>query len=924
MRIFGTHTSYRKVLRITLLTAASSLAVNSAHAQSINDDDLYNRVVKLADKIEARDLVIEGSKPAPSSLASAIPAKKIEASRISLYDVLFTGDRALITSEFEQHKKLVEMHGTQRDKDVLSLFTKFLKQFSPDKATTDYSVILHDIQSYFNHPDWFVGVQAYALKCTLEAIATRRIDGLESAKKALSLIPDDVDPYSHEARILITDIIVLMNNLQHNTSLAVQNTERLIQLKIEAGQSVDGIELLNNLMYSFGVSRDHKTNLKIAETLKRLESIHSSTTLGLTDMRLARTYAEIGDFVATEKYAKQALETTNIEAIKTRSKLLVAISRAGQNDPVDARKILAELGPSSRHEKSHYLYAEALIAQAENRPIDATKLFNKRLDLNVQKILISNNKDATALVASLESSRARQEERENSLIREAELKAQKLAEQEKVNRLLMAMLAIIFAALVGALFFARYRDKTSKLLAIKTKEAESADRLKTEFLGMVSHELRTPLNGIIGIADFLTHRHDDPDVRAKSNIILQSGNVLFKLVESIIDMSRLDGGKLNLYQDPTSLDAPLRKTVESWVETARDKGIKYTYFVGDGIEPEVLCDQKRILQCINSLIDNAIKFTDDGRVHVHITQESHQDGVMHLQAIIADTGMGISDDVQAKLFKPFLQADSSMTRKFNGSGLNLAITRSLARMMDGDVTLNSRTGRGSEFKFTAALPNAPAGITSSEVRTATQAVKEDIEKAEKTDSDVLDLVTLAPHMFTAPLAQGDAGSNPAPLEKTEIMSKSVEAQPRQLPRLTTEPNDLNGLKVLIVEDVPANQDVLKLLLAPQGCLCLTADNGEQALEVLKNHPVDIILMDLRMPGMDGIETTHVIRNTNTGYQDIPIIAVTADANSHTNAECMAAGANLFLTKPVMKTELLDAIIFLRQEQRNQQPATRIA
>ncbi|WP_418153111.1 ATP-binding protein [Litorimonas sp. RW-G-Af-16] len=699
-----------------------------------------NAAIALAERIETQNLIKVDDNLLLKPVATMTAAQKVETSRTLLYEVIFTENMSEIDALLESHKIAVETFGDPSDLKALELFESFLIHYESGLAADNYDAIISDISPYFTDDDWFVAFQAFALKSQLEADLIQRMTAMESAQEALKLIPNDLSDHAKEARIRITDIIVYLHNLQHNTDLAIENSDHLINLKLEAGQTVDGIELLNNLMYSLGIWRDHETSLAIAETLKRLEQQSSSTTAGLTQMRLSQAYAENGDFSDAEKNALEAIEKGQIEAIVTRAKIQLAISYAGQGKPEDARKTLASIGEVSEHDRTYYLYAEALIAIAEGQPLEGVKLLNRRLDESVQTILAANSRDTTALLASLENTRERQQEREKALIRENQLKAQKILVQQRVNRLLMVLLGLLGAALIAALFFARYRDKVSKELAIKTKEAESADRMKTEFLGMISHELRTPLNGIIGIADFLTHRHKDPDVRQKSGIILESGNILFGLLEAIIDMARIDGNKLHLYPEPTALAPLLKDVAYAWEDEARAKGITYTHFISDDLNITAECDGKRLQQCLNSLLSNAIKFTDGGRVHLHVTEETSPDGEVYLQAIVADTGMGIRPEVQAKLFKPFLQADSSMTRKHNGSGLSLAIVRSLARMMNGDITLVSTAGRGSEFKLTARLPHvdpvAPAQTTPAVDVTVTP----DQISSETQDDNVLDLM----------------------------------------------------------------------------------------------------------------------------------------------------------------------------------------
>jgi len=263
--------------------------------------------------------------------------------------------------------------------------------------------------------------------------------------------------------------------------------------------------------------------------------------------------------------------------------------------------------------------------------------------------------------------------------------------------LLLSLVAFLTAAMITLLVFLRFREKIMKQLAIKTREAASAERLKAEFLGLVSHELRTPLNGVIGLSDILTRTHADADTRFKTGVILESGHRLLSVVEAMTDMAQLDAHKMQLFAEPTIISDVLAAPIETARGRAADKALTFTTYVDPDLGTHDV-DGLRLGQCVGYLLSNAVKFTDAGRVHVHVTAvREESDAVSGMQIVVADTGIGMTDLIHSRLFTPFMQADTSMSRKFEGAGLSLAITRALARMMGGDVTVTTKQGRGTEF-----------------------------------------------------------------------------------------------------------------------------------------------------------------------------------------------------------------------------------
>lgn len=411
---------------------------------------------------------------------------------------------------------------------------------------------------------------------------------------------------------------------------------------------------------------------------------------------------------------------------------------------------------------------------------------------------------------------------------------------------------------------------------------KSPDTIKSDLMAMISRELRTPLNGIIGVAELMAYNHEDEDVRQKSKIILESGNDLTRIIESILDISRINSGALQLYPEAVKPYTAINNEVEFWQAKASEKDLAFTAFIDDALKSDIILDITRFTQCLRNLLSNAVKFTHSGRIHLHIKATRGESDTLQIQTIVADTGQGISEDTQSNLFIPAALADGSMTRKYDGMGLSLAITRSLAQMMDGDVTFVSTPQRGSEFILTVNARQA---------------------ETHKLDDLVEDMPALDLHELDTDIIEPENNTqdrNIIPINRLKPMS-----QPREPQRPIFE-----GLTVLIAEDMATNRDIIRLFLEPTGCNYLEAENGEIALDYLKTHDVDIILMDTHMPDMDGLTATKLIRTLDSKYQDTPIIALAADASAKVNAKCLNAGMDMFLAKPVVSSDLKEAMSYL--------------
>ncbi|MEP1230307.1 MAG: response regulator [Litorimonas sp.] len=910
-----------------------------------------SRVVKLTKQIETV------SQPNNQSIVTkkSVSSNQIFLLRQNISKIISQGVDKNLDESIKNYISASAETGNQHDQSIGVMFQDIASVIDQNNLDISADKVLEKIAPYKTHSDWFVASHAHIYSSLFYSYKRDYITALQDANHAIAIIPNELGPYISEAKLYATDIIVYLHNLQNNTELAVKASEDLVALQIENGIEVTGISILNNLMYSFGNLHDHETGKEIAQVLLRLEENTENSTPGLTDLRVAEVYNELGEYNLALKHAQKTLKTADITFFINQAHAQSAIAYAGLGLTDAAIRELEKLGPRhpykdliSKPVPDSVLYAEALIALNQGKGEQAIRLVSRRLDVTVQSILTRNSADTTNLLANLENTRGRQEEREKALQREARLKAAQLEAQKRINKLLILLAGFLTAATILAIVFARYRNKISKELAIQTKAAQSAEKMKTEFLGMVSHELRTPLNGIIGIADLLAHHHEDADVREKTKIILDSGNNLTDIIESIIDMSHIDGGKLVLYPDTANPYTEMMAEVESFKPHAQEKGLTLTAFIDESLNQNIDIDIARFMQCLHNLLCNAVKFTQKGRVHLHVTSSTDKTGHIQIQSIIADTGLGITPEVQARLFTPFLQADSSMTRKYGGAGLNLAITRSLARMMDGDVTLVSKAGRGSEFTLTVngklaqgaqQKPSSDITNDAKDVINETLAPSVPEEVLQKVPEGALETAVLDTPDLNLPdpktdmvenivdlmqpnNAAGHQGlhskpsSQQAEQEQATITDETANAS--QSPQLSLD--NLQGTTVLIVEDMSTNRDIISLFLEPAGCMCLEAKNGQDALDLLKDHHVDIILMDLRMPVMDGITATKIIRASDNPYKNIPIIALTADSTSNINVECLNVGMDMFLLKPVIASDLKESISFLlRQQSHNQLP-----
>ncbi len=377
----------------------------------------------------------------------------------------------------------------------------------------------------------------------------------------------------------------------------------------------------------------------------------------------------------------------------------------------------------------------------------------------------------------------------------------------------------------------------SEQLAQARDTAMDAMRARAEFLANMSHEIRTPMNGVIGMIGLMRETELDEVQRDYVQSAQVSAEVLLCLINDVLDYSKIDARKTHL--EPIDID--LRKIIEETTEmmrfTAHASDLDLHFECDDDIPVELRGDPGRLRQILMNLLANAIKFTSTGSVGTRVSCRALSDQTCSVRFEVSDTGIGISAEQQDRLFEPFSQADGSTTRKYGGTGLGLSIAKALVELMGGEIGVESEVGVGSVFFFTA---------------------------------------------------QFDRGWEQGGPDRDRGQSKSDERSEEVL-----------GLRILVAEDNAVNQKVALRQLQILGCEADAVSNGVEAVEVLRSAAYDIVLMDCQMPEMDGYQATRAIRGLDAPASAIPIIAMTANAMAGDEAECLAAGMDDYITKPVV-------------------------
>lgn len=406
----------------------------------------------------------------------------------------------------------------------------------------------------------------------------------------------------------------------------------------------------------------------------------------------------------------------------------------------------------------------------------------------------------------------------------------------------------VAAQIAGAVANARLHEEARKA----REAAEAASRAKGEFLAHMSHEIRTPLSGIIGMTELLYRTELTDKQRHYLDMMRTSADALLGVIEDILDISRIEAGRLELESIDFSLREVVRSVMDMLALKAQEKGLELVSQVQPELPDGLVGDPTRLRQTIVNLVGNAIKFTERGYVRLWVEAESRTQDEIICHFAVADTGIGISPEKQKLLFRPFTQADSSTTRRYGGSGLGLAISSRLVGMMGGRIWVESEVGRGSTFHFTVRLG----------------------------------LQRPAPEAGACPSQSRQDGWAAAPLRH----------------------NGKRRLKLLLAEDNRINQTLVVSLLEEWGHEVEVANDGVEALQKLEKERFDLVLMDVEMPNMDGVEATRVVREREKGTgRHIPIVAMTAHAMAGDREKYLASGMDSYLAKPVQPRKLLEVL-----------------
>ncbi len=400
--------------------------------------------------------------------------------------------------------------------------------------------------------------------------------------------------------------------------------------------------------------------------------------------------------------------------------------------------------------------------------------------------------------------------------------------------------------------------------------AEETSSSKSRFVAVMSHEIRTPLNGILGMAQLLERSELSDQQREQVDIVRRSGRHLLSLVNDILDLARIESGKLVVDAHSVDVREVVGDVCRLLGATARAKGLNFEWRVSPQLPARAMGDASRIQQVLHNLVGNAIKFTDKGTVTVEVSTVLDMRAGTLLRFAVQDSGEGIPTDHLERIFAPFEQVAAGQARRRDGTGLGLTISRELARAMGGDLRCASTPGRGSVFEFTLPLVPVPTPA-----------------EAQRVDA-----------------LAGEPSATGAPSHASLIASESASPAPTAPPPLPR----LQG-RVLLVDDSPVNLLVASTMLQRCGLAVEAAENGRQAIEKLRDQAFDLVLMDCQMPELDGFGATSAWRQEEQSRQlpRTPIVALTASAINDDRARCMASGMDDYLVKPFELDELLAVV-----------------
>jgi len=618
-----------------------------------------------------------------------------------------------------------------------------------------------------------------------------------------------------------------------------------------------------DMVYDLAFWAAQENDMPVAEQFQKLHADYVRT-YNVDDLKMWDEFlcATIEDQARKYDAVKQCLKDSYVAKGRVDNSL----------DVLKLRLLTKAYAATSNVERARFYLARLRAVPESMNPRDP--LFEKRLEAYM---LHAEGRDSEAFVALDDWARAQSDYYEKARIASVQsmyqalrkeldgktAESRLLVKQVQMRNLLLGAAGLIAVLLLvilagGGMWVFRMRRMQWRLKDAH-EHAEAANAAKSRFLAVMSHELRTPLNGVLGMAQALKKEELNDTQKEQVEILVDSGQTLLVLLNDVLDMSRIEAGKIELAPTPSTLKDMIERVINTYSSLLDGKDVMLRYELAENATAPMTFDVLRVYQCLSNLVSNALKFTEKGSVRIVASALPQDTGGYRVRIEVRDTGIGMSRTTLDKLFEAFTQADAITARKYGGTGLGLNISRRLSELMGGTLSVTSEEGVGSVFVMT----------------------------------------------FEA----GDVVGAPREAEMPE-----VKAIPKR-----DDNTDLPGMHILLVDDHPVNRKVARLFLEPFGFIITEAVDGQEALD-LDMSRYDLVLMDLNMPRLGGLEATRIFRSQEAEGKHVPIVALTADAMHDQIEACHAAGMDAHISKPIIMDTLIDTVAGLLRLNADEEPA----